>query len=126
MVSVFLIFFKVILVLSSSSFPIFALNLFLLGVTLPVIFSLSTLLEAFEVTVMLLLNLFGLLLGLYFTVMKPVSSGSIDSVDQPGVVQPQEALTLISFSGSSPEFVKVNLCVTVPSSSLITPKSCVS
>jgi hypothetical protein len=90
---------------------------------LPFTINFITLFSELEVTVIDLLNLPGLFSDLYKTLTKPFSLGLIEPVDQLGDVHPQDALTLISFNGSSPVFEKVNTYSYGPPSSLILPKS---
>lgn len=97
---------------SKCKFPIlyFVLNFPGKGITLPFTINFITLFSAFEVTVIDLLNLPGLFSDLYKTLTKPFSSGSIEPVDQLGVVHPQEAFTFVIFKGSSPVLEKIKSC----------------
>ncbi len=64
-----------------------------------------------------LLNVPGLLLESYSTVILPSSPGFISSVDQLGAVQPQPALTFKIVNGSSPVLLKIIFFLCGPSSS---------
>ena len=55
----------------------------------------------------------------------PCPSGAIGSLFHAGVVHPQDARTFVIVNGPCVVLVKLNTVVTRPSSSLITPKSCV-
>jgi hypothetical protein len=105
------------------SCPILFLSFPGVGITLPFTINFITLFSALEVIVIDLLNLPGLFSDLYKTLTKPFSSGLIEPVDQLVIVHPQDALTLISFNGSSLVFEKKNSYSYGPSSSLISPKS---
>ncbi len=62
--------------------------------------------------------------GLNVMVIRPSLPGAMGSRLYSGVVQPQEGTTLVSTRGWLPVFLTMNVCVTLPSASLISPKSC--
>jgi len=73
---------------------------------------------AFEVTVIDLLNVPGRLV-LYFTLISPFSPGATGVLVHSGVVQPQEARTLVSTTGALPLLVKVNTVFPSPPNSMV-------
>ena len=67
----------------------------------------TTELEAFELTVMLLVNEPGRLRGSKDTLILPDSPGAMGWRFHSGVVQPQPALTLVRIKGVFPVFLKL-------------------
>ena len=75
------------------------------------------------VTVNVLLNDPGLPKGLYTAFITPDLPGSTGSFVHSGTVQPHEGRTLETIKGALPVLVKVNSQVTLPPSSITSPKS---
>ena len=98
-----------------------------LGVTLPLMKStcVKSCVPSLRVTVTDLWNAPGRPDALYVTVICASPCGAIGSRLHAGVVQPQDARTFLSVIGPLVMFLSVKTCDTRPSSSLITPKSCV-
>ena len=117
------IFFKSKFLETNFKSPISARNLVGSGITFPIIFNTATSFFALEVMVTVLLNFPTLFSGKNRTLIKPFWDGLMIPVDQPGIVQPQEVSTSISFKGLSPVFENMKTYSTEPSFSLIFPKS---